>query len=200
MSAVILGVGPDWVDQRPPRRRTHRRKPDLQVEPARQRTVTAGSARPRPVAHQPRSWCLERHIPRQSRSISAIVRGDKVSAADAHRLDVVSKRFFTRDEGRWRFLRQPRSFGTSRMNVHKNASMTPRGRAHLVKEIERLGLRPAAEAAGLSLRTARKWQRRFTSQGEPGLLDRSSRPRRTPGLVRHPTSSNGRWAFDRASV
>lgn len=66
------------------------------------------------------------------------------------------------------------------MNVHKNASMTPKGRAHLVKEIERLGLSPAAEAAGLSLRTARKWQRRFASQGELGLVDRSSRPRRSP--------------------
>ena len=55
------------------------------------------------------------------------------------------------------------------MNIHKNVSMTPRGRAHLVHEIDRTGLRPAA--AGLSESTARKWQRRWASQGASGLLD-----------------------------
>ena len=30
-----------------------------------------------------------------------------------------------------------------RMNTHKNALMTPKGRAHLVREIKRIGLRPA---------------------------------------------------------
>jgi transposase InsO family protein len=67
------------------------------------------------------------------------------------------------------------------MNIHKNASMTPRGRAHLMREIDRIGLKPAAAAAGLSERTARKWQRRWASEGTPGLLDRSSRPERCPG-------------------
>jgi len=67
------------------------------------------------------------------------------------------------------------------MNTHKNASMTPKGRAHLVREIDRLGLRPAAEAAGLSARTARKWHERQAVEGSAGLLDRSSRPRRSPG-------------------
>ena len=66
------------------------------------------------------------------------------------------------------------------MNTHKNASLTPKGRAHLVKEIVRIGLMPAAEAAGISARTARKWQRRFAAQDVAGLLDRSSRPRRSP--------------------
>ena len=63
------------------------------------------------------------------------------------------------------------------MNIHKNASMTPRGRAHLVREIDRIGLKPAAAAAGLSNRTAHKWRRRWASEGASGLLDRSSRPR-----------------------
>ena len=67
------------------------------------------------------------------------------------------------------------------MNTHKNASMTPRGRAHLVREIDRIGLKAAAAAAGLSERTARKWQRRWASEGAAGLLDRSSRPTRCPG-------------------
>jgi len=66
------------------------------------------------------------------------------------------------------------------MNIHKNASTTPRGRAHLMREIDRIGLKPAAAAAGLSERTARKWRRRWASEGAPGLLDRSSRPERCP--------------------
>ncbi len=61
------------------------------------------------------------------------------------------------------------------MNTHKNASLTPKGRAHLIKEIARVGLMPAAEAAGISVRTARKWQRRHASEGAIGLLDRSRR-------------------------
>ena len=66
------------------------------------------------------------------------------------------------------------------MNIHKNASMTPKGRAHLMREIQRLGLKPAAVAAGLSARTARKWQRRFALQEPSGLIERSSHPHSTP--------------------
>ena len=66
------------------------------------------------------------------------------------------------------------------MNSHKNASLTPKGRAHLVQEIERMGLMPAAEAAGISVRTARKWRGRHAKEGAAGLTDRSSRPQRSP--------------------
>lgn len=66
------------------------------------------------------------------------------------------------------------------MNTHKNASLTPKGRAHLVAQIALVGLMPAAEAAGISARTARKWQRRFAAEGVTGLMDRSSRPVRSP--------------------
>lgn len=62
------------------------------------------------------------------------------------------------------------------MNTHKNAAMTPKGRAYLVREIDRIGLKAAAAAAGLSERTARKWLRRHASEGASGLIDRSSRP------------------------
>lgn len=50
----------------------------------------------------------------------------------------------------------------------------------MVKEIARIGLKPAAAAAGLSKRTARKWQRRFTQHGAGALADRSSRPHCSP--------------------
>ena len=42
---------------------------------------------------------------------------------------------------------------------------------------------PAAAAAGISPRTARKWLHRFATQGEAGLMDRSSRPSQTRSTV-----------------
>ncbi|MFP5472247.1 MAG: IS481 family transposase [Gammaproteobacteria bacterium] len=65
------------------------------------------------------------------------------------------------------------------MNSHKNARLTFEGRKLLVQRIAVQGLMPAAEAAGISPRTARKWLQRFEQHGERGLLDRSSRPART---------------------
>ena len=64
------------------------------------------------------------------------------------------------------------------MNAHKNARLTIAGRKLLVERIAVMGLTPAAEAAGVSLRTARKWLRRFQIGGIEALVDRSSRPRR----------------------
>ena len=67
------------------------------------------------------------------------------------------------------------------MNTHSLARLTPRGRALLVARM-RDGQRPeeAAQAAGVSVRTAYKWLRRFRTEGTAGLLDRTSRPRATP--------------------
>ena len=42
------------------------------------------------------------------------------------------------------------------MNSHKNARLTFEGRKLLIERIAGMGLMPAAEAAGISLRTARK--------------------------------------------
>ena len=69
------------------------------------------------------------------------------------------------------------------MNVHKNARLTIEGRKLLVERIPVMGLTAAAEAAGVSLRTARKWLARFEEHGLEGLADRSSRPRRTRSTV-----------------
>lgn len=67
------------------------------------------------------------------------------------------------------------------MNLHKHARLTPRGRALLVQRML-TGLRAedAAQAAGVSVRTAYKWLRRFREEGESGLMDRSSRPHSCP--------------------
>lgn len=68
------------------------------------------------------------------------------------------------------------------MNLHKHARLSPRGRALLVDRILVHGLRveDAAHAAGVSVRTAYKWLKRFKQEGPEGLLDRSSRPRHCP--------------------
>jgi len=68
------------------------------------------------------------------------------------------------------------------MNLHKHARLTPRGRALLVDRILVQGLRiaEAAHAAGVSVRTAYKWLKRYREEGPAGLADRSSRPHACP--------------------
>ncbi len=63
-------------------------------------------------------------------------------------------------------------------NPHKNARMTPLGRAEMIRRIVEDG-RPVAVVAagfGISERTARKWLSRWRSDGTAGLENRSSRP------------------------
>jgi transposase len=68
------------------------------------------------------------------------------------------------------------------MRIHANARTCPNSRKLLVRRIEEEGwsLMVAAEAAGISERSARKWLGRWRAEGEAGLLDRSSAPRRIP--------------------
>ena|SRR5215216_792365 len=68
------------------------------------------------------------------------------------------------------------------MRLHGNARTCPKSRRLLVKRIvaESWSLTEAAAAAGVSERTARKWVARFKREGEAGLLDRSSAPKRIP--------------------
>ena len=69
------------------------------------------------------------------------------------------------------------------MNSHKNARLTIEGRKLLIERIAVMGLIPAAEAAGISRQTARKWLCRFEQCGHDGLGDRSSRPDRTRSTI-----------------
>jgi transposase InsO family protein len=69
------------------------------------------------------------------------------------------------------------------MNSHKNARLTFEGRKLLIERIAVMGLMPAAEAAGISRQSARKWLVRFEQSGEQALRDRSSRPARTRSTV-----------------
>ncbi|MFP5382271.1 MAG: leucine zipper domain-containing protein, partial [Gammaproteobacteria bacterium] len=79
------------------------------------------------------------------------------------------------------------------MNSHKHARLTAKGRVLLVMRVTEQGwtARQASEAAGVSERTVFKWLARFRSEGEAGLVDRSSRPRRCPHAI--PPESKARW-------
>jgi transposase InsO family protein len=68
------------------------------------------------------------------------------------------------------------------MKLHANARTCPNSRKLLVRRIEEedWSLMAAAKAAGISERSARKWLSRWRSEGEVGLLDRSSAPKRIP--------------------
>ena len=71
------------------------------------------------------------------------------------------------------------------MNTHKNARLTFARRMQLVRSILDQDLEPAIAAAqqGVSVPTAKKWLGRFLAEGEAGLMDRSSRPRRSPRSI-----------------
>jgi transposase InsO family protein len=66
------------------------------------------------------------------------------------------------------------------MKLHGNARTCPNSRALIARRVlaERWSLAAAAEAAGVSEPTARKWVKR--ARAAESLADRSSRPRRSP--------------------
>src|SRR5436305_5209037 len=66
------------------------------------------------------------------------------------------------------------------MKLHGNAALSWQGRRRLARRVVVQGwtLTAAAEAAGVSVRCARKWSGRYRIEGEPGLRDRSSAPGR----------------------
>jgi len=66
------------------------------------------------------------------------------------------------------------------MKLHGNAALSWRGRRQLAVRVvvEGWTLTAAAGAAGVSVRCCRKWVSRYRLEGEAGLLDRSSAPRR----------------------
>ena len=66
---------------------------------------------------------------------------------------------------------------------HANACLTPAGRLRLAQLVVEKGwsLRRVAERWNCSVTTVRRWVARYRAQGRAGLLDRSSRPARSPG-------------------
>ena len=70
------------------------------------------------------------------------------------------------------------------MDVHENAGTTPHRRQLMVERLA-AGWTVAAVAAsfGVDPKTVRKWCYRHAAEGEAGLLDRSSRPHRSPSRL-----------------
>jgi transposase InsO family protein len=66
------------------------------------------------------------------------------------------------------------------MKLHANAALSLNGRRRMVAAVLVQGrsITEAAQAAGVSGRTCTKWVARYRADGEAGLLDRSSAPRR----------------------
>ena len=66
--------------------------------------------------------------------------------------------------------------------AHRTARLNVFGRELLISRVlgEGWTVSTAARAQGISRATGYKWVRRFRSEGRAGLLDRSSRPRRSP--------------------
>jgi transposase InsO family protein len=71
------------------------------------------------------------------------------------------------------------------MQLHGNAELSLKKRRRLARRVVEDGwtLTKAAEAAEVGVRTARKWVRRYRAEGEPGLVDRSSRPHHCPNAT-----------------
>jgi transposase InsO family protein len=68
------------------------------------------------------------------------------------------------------------------MDYHYHARLTIYRREELARNVlqGRLSLKEAAAEFKLSRQSAAKWVRRFRAEGQSGLRDRSSRPRRSP--------------------
>lgn len=75
-----------------------------------------------------------------------------------------------------------KSVKEARVDIHKNAKLTPRGREEMVKWVLESGksLREAAGVFRVDPKTVRRWVKRFEAEGPAGLIDRSSRPRVCP--------------------
>jgi transposase InsO family protein len=73
-------------------------------------------------------------------------------------------------------------FAEDRMDTHKNARLTPKGREEMVGAVVDGGLSKAEAARGYNTtpKTVAKWVERFRREGADGLRDRSSRPLSSP--------------------
>src|SRR5215470_411127 len=71
------------------------------------------------------------------------------------------------------------------MDTHKNARLTPTGRAEMVRFVVEFGASRAATARKFNTtpKTVGKWVKRFCERGVGGLRDRSSRPLLSPSQI-----------------
>jgi transposase InsO family protein len=72
---------------------------------------------------------------------------------------------------------------------HPNAPLTPEGRRRMVACVleDHWTIEATAERFQVDAKTVRKWRDRFLAEGDGGLFDRSSRPKRSPNRTRRAT-------------
>jgi len=89
---------------------------------------------------------------------------------------------------------------------HPNAPLTPEGRRRMVRCVLECGwtIEATAERFQVDAKTVRKWRDRFLAEGPGGLIDRSSRPHRSPNRTGRSTyrqvlrlRRKRRWGADR---
>jgi transposase len=73
----------------------------------------------------------------------------------------------------------------SQPRIHRHAPLTPEGRLRLVERCRHRPIAHIAAEAGVSRQCLSKWVQRYRHEGEVGLIDRASTPRRTPTTL-HP--------------
>ena len=73
----------------------------------------------------------------------------------------------------------------SQPRIHRHAPLTPEGRLRLVERCQHRPIAHIAAEAGVSRQCLSKWVQRYRLEGEVGLIDRASTPRRTPTTL-HP--------------
>ena len=78
------------------------------------------------------------------------------------------------------------------MNIHKNARLTPLRREEMALAVieGRLSQAHAALKFAVTAKVVKRWVERYKAEGRAGMVDRSSRPRRSP-------NATGRAAADR---
>ena len=70
------------------------------------------------------------------------------------------------------------------MDIHDNARTTRLSRILMVQRLASgWSVAALAAAQGVTRRTVRKWRDRYAAEGEAGLIDRSSRPHRSPNRL-----------------
>ena len=89
---------------------------------------------------------------------------------------------------------------------HPNAPLTPEGRRRMVDCVLVCGwtVESTADRFQVDAKTVRKWRDRFLAEGPDGLLDRSSKPKRSPNKTKRKTEKQvlslrrkRRWGADR---
>ncbi|HET9601254.1 MAG TPA: IS481 family transposase [Acidimicrobiales bacterium] len=89
---------------------------------------------------------------------------------------------------------------------HPNAPLTPQGRRRMVACVLDRGwsIEATADRFQVDAKTVRKWRDRFVAEGPDGLMDRSSRPRRSPNRTSRAVCdrvlglrAKRRWGADR---